>query len=137
MSNSSIRFKSAPFLRGYEEFTDLPEGRRILVYSLQEIATEKTLALADRARNETRDLYDLWHLTSHEGIELGALADAMRQKLEFRGKPFAGIADAIRNKEARLKALWSGRLAYQMTTLPEFDEVFRAVQRALRQADLP
>jgi uncharacterized protein len=124
-------------LRGYKEFTDLPEDRRILVYSLQEIATEKTLALADRARNEPRDLYDLWHLTSHEGIELGALADAMRQKLEFRGKPFAGIADAIRNKEARLRALWSGRLSYQMTTLPEFDVVFRAVQRALRQAELP
>ena len=62
---------------------------------------------------------------------------ALRQKLEFRGKPFAGIAEAIRNKEARLRALWSGRLAYQMTSLPEFDEVFRAVIRTLRQTDLP
>jgi predicted nucleotidyltransferase component of viral defense system len=124
-------------LRGYEEFTDLPENRFILAYSLEEIATEKTLALADRARNEPRDLYDLWYLTSNEGIELGGLADAMRQKLAFRGKPSDGIADAIRNKEARLKALWSARLAYQMTTLPEFDDVFRAVQRTLRQADLP
>ncbi len=126
-----------PILRGYEEFADLPEDCHLRVYSLEEIATEKTLALADRARNEPRDLYDLWHLTSGEGIELGALADAMRQKLEFRGKPFKGIGEAIRNKEARLKALWSGRLAYQMTTLPEFDDVFRAVQRTLRQADLP
>lgn len=124
-------------LRGYEEFTDLPENRLIRAYSLEEIATEKTLALADRARNEPRDLYDLWHLTSGEGIELGPLADAMRQKLEFRDKPFEGIADTIRNKEARLKALWAGRLSYQMTMLPEFDEVFRAVLRTLRQADLP
>jgi len=60
----------------------------------------------------------------------------MRQKLEFRGKPCEGIAEAIRNKEARLRTLWSNRLGYQMTTLPEFDEVFRAVQRTLRQADL-
>jgi predicted nucleotidyltransferase component of viral defense system len=126
-----------PVLRGYEEFTDLPEDRFLLAYSLEEIATEKTLALADRARNEPRDLYDLWHLTSHEGVELGPLADAMRQKLEFRGKPCAGLADAIRAKEARLKALWGSRLGYQMVALPEFDEVFRAVQRALRQADLP
>jgi hypothetical protein len=124
-------------LRGYEEFTDLPENRLIRAYSLKEIAAEKTLALADRARNEPRDLYDLWHLTSGEGVELGPLADAMRQKLEFRGRPFEGITDAIRNKETRLKALWSSRLAYQMTTLPEFDEVFRAVLRRLRQADLP
>jgi uncharacterized protein len=111
--------------------------RRIQVYSLEEIATEKTLALADRARNEPRDLFDLWHLTSGEGLDLGPLAEAMQQKLELRGKPCEGIADAIRNKEARLKALWSKRLAYQMTTLPEFDDVFRAVLRTLRQADLP
>jgi predicted nucleotidyltransferase component of viral defense system len=92
-----------PILRGYEEFTDLPENRLVRVYSLEEIATGKTLALADRARDEPRDLYDLWHLTSNEGIGLSGLADAMRQK------PFAGIADAIGNKEDRLKALWSGR----------------------------
>jgi len=126
-----------PVLRGYEEFSDVPADRLIRVYSLEEIATEKTLALADRARNEPRDLFDLWHLTSGQSIALRPLAGAMRQKLEFRGKPCEGIADAIRNKEARLKALWSKRLAYQMTTLPEFDVVFRAVQRTLRQADLP
>ena len=126
-----------PILRGYEEFSDLPDNRLVRVYSLNEIATEKTLALADRARNEPRDLYDLWHLTSGEGIELGPLADAMRQKLEFRGKAFEGLAEAIRKKEARLKALWAGRLAYQMTALPEFDDVFRAVLRTLRQSELP
>src|SRR5580693_1584175 len=126
-----------PVLRGYEEFADLPENRPLLVYSLEEIATEKTLALADRARNEPRDLYDLWHLTSNEGIELGALASAMRQKLEFRGKPCEGLAEAIRAKEARLRALWGSRLGHQMATLPGFDEVFRAVQRTLRLAKLP
>jgi len=126
-----------PVLRGYEEFADLPENRLLLVYSLEEIATEKTLALADKARNEPRDLYDLWHLTSNEGIDLGALADGMRQKVEFRGKPCEGLAEAIRAKEARLKGLWDIRLGYQMAALPGFDEVFRAVQRTLRQASLP
>jgi hypothetical protein len=124
-------------LRGYEEFADLPENRMLRAYSLEEIATEKTLALADKARNEPRDLYDLWHLTSNENIELGTLADGMRQKLEFRGKPCEGLTDAIRTKEARLRALWDKRLGYQMAVLPEFDEVFRAVQRTLRQAELP
>jgi hypothetical protein len=61
----------------------------------------------------------------------------MREKLELRGKRVENITEAIRNKEGRLKVLWSKRLAYQMTTLPEFDTVFRAVMRALRQADLP
>jgi len=129
--------QSRAILRGYEEFTDLPENRLLRVYSLEEIATEKTLALADRARNEPRDLYDLWHITSNEGIKLGSLAEAMRQKLEFKGKPCEGLADAIRAKEGRLKALWSARLGYQMVSLPAFDEIFRAVQRTLRQANLP
>jgi hypothetical protein len=39
------------------------------------------------------------------------------------------LADAIRAKEARLRVLWTSRLGYQMAALPEFDEVFRAVQR--------
>jgi predicted nucleotidyltransferase component of viral defense system len=124
-------------LRGYEEFADLPKNRKIQVYSLAEIASEKTIALADRARNEPRDLYDLWHLTSNAGVELDTLLDAVRQKLEFRGKPFKNIAAAVRNKEPRLRALWSSRLAYQMAALPQFDEVFRAVQRTLRQANVP
>ena len=126
-----------PVLRGYEEFADLPEDRLLRAYSLEEIATEKTLALADRARNEPRDLYDLWYLTSNEGIDLGPLADGMRQKLESRGKPCEGLAEAIRAKEARLRTLWDKRLGYQMAALPEFDEVFRAIQRTLRQANLP
>ena len=123
--------------RGYDEFTDLPEDRSILVYSLKEIVTEKVLALMDRARNEPRDLFDLWHLTSNEGIELDHLIDAIRQKLDFRGKDCMGIEKAILQKEARLKALWSARLAYQMSHLPAFEVVFRAVRRTLRQAKLP
>ena len=123
-------------LRGYGEFTDVPENRLIQVYSLEEIATEKALALADRARNEPRDLYDLWHLTINQGIHLDHLVEAIRQKLEFRGKTSAGLEDAILQKEARLKALWSGRLAYQMSTLPQFDDVFRAIRRVLRRANL-
>jgi len=65
------------------------------------------------------------------------LVEAIRQKLAFRGKACEGLETAILQKEARLKALWSGRLAYQMSKLPQFDEVFRAIRRTLRQANLP
>jgi len=62
--------------RGYAEFTDIPENRLVRVYSLEEVATEKVIALMDRARNERRDLYDLW---DH-------LSDAICRKLEFRDR---------------------------------------------------
>ncbi len=133
----SFPLRDRPILRGYEEFTDLPEGRSIGVYSLEEIAAEKTVALADPARNEPRDLYDLWHLTSNEGIPMDQLIPAICQKLEFRGKPCEGLQAAVAGKEARLEALWSRKLAYQMASLPPFEQVFRAVRRTLRQANLP
>ncbi len=62
----SFPLEDRPVLRGYPEFAGLPENRPILVYSLNEIAAEKTLALTDPARNEPRDLYDLWNLTDNE-----------------------------------------------------------------------
>jgi hypothetical protein len=60
-----------PALRAYPEFDDLPEDRMIAVYGLQEIATEKVVALSDPARNEPRDLYELWFLTGFLTVEAG------------------------------------------------------------------
>lgn len=124
-------------LRSYPEFADVPEHHQIIVYSLEEIAVEKTVALADAARTEPRDLYDLWYLTTAGAVDLLLLHDGMRQKLAFRGKPFAGIQAAVVAKEGRLRTLWATRLAQQMPRLPEFDEVFRSVRRILRQAEMP
>jgi hypothetical protein len=124
-------------LRAYEEFSDIPEGRAVAVYSLDEIATEKVVALGDRARNEPRDLYDLWFLTAHAGVELHLLIPAIEEKLRFRNKEITGLQDRIVAKEARLNALWTSRLGHQMETLPEFEMVFRALRRELRQAEMP
>ena len=125
-----------PVLRAYQEFEDLLEDRAIAVYGLNEIATEKVVALSDPARNEPRDLYDLWFLTVEAELEFSRLVDAIAEKLCFRQKDIAGLEDRILKKERRLKALWSGRLGHQIETLPEFDGVFRAVRRELRQAGL-
>lgn len=97
----------------------------------------KQIALADPARNEPRDLYDLWYLTSDGGIEMDHLIPAICEKLEFRGKPCQGLQPAIARKEARLEALWTRKLAHQLVSLPPFEQVFRALRRTLRQADLP
>jgi predicted nucleotidyltransferase component of viral defense system len=133
----SFPLEDRPVLRGYLEFADLPENRPILVYSLNEIAAEKTLALTDPARNEPRDLYDLWYLTDNEEVHLDQILTAICQKMEFRQKPCEGLQVALARKEARLHALWNTRLAHQMTTLPPFERVFREMRRTFRQANLP
>lgn len=126
-----------PVLRCYPEFADVPEGKEIIVYSLNEIAIEKIVALTDPARTEPRDLYDLWHLTVEGRVDLLMLHRGIEEKLRFRNRPLAGIDEAIGAKERRLKALWTTRLSHQMTQLPEFDGVFRAVRRSVRDAQLP
>jgi uncharacterized protein len=126
-----------PVLRTYPEFEDVPEDRPIPVYSLNEITTETIVALRDRARNEPRDLYDLWFLTSHAGVDIGHLIGPITDKLRFPEKDIAGVEDRILAKDARLMALWNGRLGHQMEALPEYDEVFRALRRELRQAGSP
>jgi predicted nucleotidyltransferase component of viral defense system len=124
-----------PVLRGYDEYRDLPGDAGIRVYSLDEVAVEKTVALLDRARNEPRDLYDLWFLTAGGHVRLPELVDPVVRKLEFRGLALPQVGGQFDAKETRYKKLWQVRLATQMAVLPEFDTVYREVRRALRQAD--
>ena len=132
----AMPLQERPLLRGYEEYFELPEDATILVYSLDEILVEKLAALTDRARNEPRDLYDVWYLTVKQGLDLSLLTQEITSKLAFRGRALADAGGEFVNKEGRLKKLWQARLANQMATLPHFEEVYRSVRRSLRMAGL-
>ena len=125
-----------PVLRAYEEYEDIPENAVVKVYSLKEIAAEKVIAVCDRARNEPRDLYDLWYLCEQAHMDLAEVTDAIAGKLEFRGQSIETIRGRLELKQSRLGRLWNRRLAGQMAALPEFEGVFRAVRRAFRQAGI-
>jgi len=121
-------------LKAYDEYEDLPDDVRIGVYSINEIGAEKIVALLDPARNEPRDLYDLWYLSTNKYVDLADLSEAVDLKMKFRKKELSDVKDGLIRKEARLKKLWNVRLATQMALLPEFDEVYRSILRELRQA---
>ena len=125
-----------PVLKAYAEYRDLPTDATIGVYSLNEIAAEKIVALFDPARNEPRDLYDLWHLSGNRLVKPAELIEAVRAKAAFRSRTLNDAKELFQRKEARLRKLWAVRLAAQMANLPEFDEVYRAVTRELRQVTL-
>lgn len=125
-----------PVLRGCEEYADLPEDALVRVYALEEIAVEKLVALTDRARNEPRDLYDLWHLTSEGLVDFATLVPELESKLAFRGRARDAMTAELTAKETRYEKLWAVRLGPQLATLPPFDQVFRAVRRSLRDAGL-
>ncbi len=107
------------------------------VYAIEEIVVEKLLALRDRARNEPRDLYKLWHLLGSTDLRIRELRTELDAKLALRQRSIAGMEQAIASKEDRLRRLWVARPSHQMNDLPPFDDVFREVLRAVRPADLP
>ena len=121
-------------LKAYDEYEDLPDDARIGVYSINEIVAEKIVALLDPARNEPRDLYDLWYLSTNKHVDLADLSEAVDLKMKFRKKELSDVKAGLIRKEARLKKLWNVRLATQMAFLPEFDEVYRSLERELRHA---
>jgi len=129
--------ESKPIFQTYDAFEDLPRGSMLNVYAIEEIVIEKVAALSDRARNEPRDLYDLWHLFGEYSIVLQELRPELERKLAHRNRFVNGLEQAIAVKSERLKRNWTGRLAHQMSALPEFDGVFRDVMKEIRAADLP
>jgi predicted nucleotidyltransferase component of viral defense system len=124
---------SLPVLKTYAEYRDLPTNAMIGVYSLKEIAAEKIVALFDPARNEPRDLYDLWHLTGNGLVSPADLIDAVTAKAAFRSRTLTNAKDVFQRKEAHLRKLWAVMLSAQMADLPEFDKVYRAATKELRK----
>ena len=141
MNESSVivmgMFSSSSSVSGKEdEYADLTDDSKIRVYALDEIGVEKIVALTDRVRNEPRDLYDLWFLTSESHVDLAMLTSEIDGKLEFRGRSRDTIGEEFEKKEARYRKLWSPRLGSQLAELPPFEDVFRSVRRSLRAAEL-
>ena len=73
-----------PIHRTYDSFDDLPEGPTVKVYDIKEIVVEKLLALSDRARNEPRDLYDLWYLFGSTDLRVAEMRAELDTKLALR-----------------------------------------------------
>jgi hypothetical protein len=120
----------------YDEYLDVPRETEVRCYSPDEIAAEKITALFDKARNEARDLYDIWYLLSNGMIDLDGLNNKVQRKLKFRGKSLDSVKGEFEEKENRLKKLWKLRLSHQISNLPEFDEIYRFVKREFRKAEL-
>lgn len=123
-------------IKTYDEYSDFLSDAKIWVYSLEEVAIEKTCALFSANRNEPRDLYDMYSLITEKGLDISSLHSEIEQKMIFKGASFKQRQGEFDKKELRLKKTWETRLSKQMTSLPEYDEVFREVKRAFRKAKL-
>lgn len=93
-------------IKTYPEF-DFPDHGGLPVYSIDEITTEKIVALTDPKRSQPRDLFDIWTLVEERDLDLSLLGDAIAQKLKFRDRSADGMQDVFDKKEKILKATWN------------------------------
>ena len=95
--------EAKPIIRTYDTF-DFPDGRSVQTYGINEVAAEKILALTDPARNQPRDLFDIWKLHQDFGLEPEYLASAIAQKLHFRERGADSLMEAFERKEKTLSS---------------------------------
>lgn len=75
-------------------------------------------------------------MATNQHVNIEGLVNAVEEKWKFRGKKLTDVREEFLRKKSRLNKLWNTRLSSQVSILPEFDEVYRTVQRELRQAGL-
>jgi predicted nucleotidyltransferase component of viral defense system len=112
-------------------YSDYPSAVGIATYTKREILAEKLCALM--GRTEARDLYDAWWLLESQTLHPVVLTHDFVAKAEHKGHDPAQLDAVLGSKESRFSSQWETRLSQQVTNLPHFDEVMRAVRRHVRQ----
>ncbi len=75
-------------------------------------------------------------LLSNRHVDIAELIEAVEEKWKFREKKLIDVTEEFLRKEKWFKKSWKTRLSAQMSSIPEFGQVYREVQRKLRQAGL-
>jgi hypothetical protein len=74
----------------------------------------------------------VWWLLEGSTIDLVLLSHDFAVKANHKGHRAARLDEVLEAKAARFERQWQTRLSEQVTDLPYFDEVMRAVRRHVR-----
>jgi predicted nucleotidyltransferase component of viral defense system len=100
----------APLQTPYSDCQDRAEV--LLVYSTEEILAEKLCALL--ARTESRDLFDVHHMLTHQLVDLEAVSFRLGEKMAHKGLSPVALEDVLLRKRDTFDRLWEPRLHGQM-----------------------
>lgn len=92
--------------------------------------------MIDPKRSEPRDLYDIWHLFNEQEISRAFLPSFVIDKLKAKAVVFQDRRNNLNTKESNIGKMWDRRLSHQVAILPNFEVVFRDVQRNFRQCKI-
>lgn len=104
-------------------YSDIPDAKT-LVYSLDEIFTEKIRSLFERTR--PRDLYDVWYLSAHTTLSQTLL------KKKFENKNITPDLKDITKRKNNFINAWKQSLHHQIKNLPNPDDIFEIVNKFLQ-----
>lgn len=109
---------------------DLPETA-VRVYSLAEITGEKLRCVMQRM--QCRDLFDLWLLFEHAGVDSREAADIFLSKAEHRHLDPGRFEASYRSRLLQYGHRWADELGIHVPgDVPHFEQVERSVSRRLR-----
>jgi predicted nucleotidyltransferase component of viral defense system len=115
------------------EYTDRTE-KRILVYSLEEVLTEKLCAII--GRTEPRDVYDAHFLMQRSEIDFYLIPAAFKEKAAAKGVDAAQLVEVLARKKPTFEKMWENRLRQQVKELPHLEQVLRELNRKLKEHEL-
>jgi predicted nucleotidyltransferase component of viral defense system len=115
----------------FQRYPDVPPGK-LMAYAASEIAGEKLRCVLQRS--SCRDLYDLHHLLTVEGIDVLEVWPVFERKAQHRGKDSAQFGKRLDAVIDVARREWEAELGQYVHPLPVFATFERELRRALRPA---
>ncbi len=117
----------------FSDYSDRVE-RQIRAYALEEVLIEKLCAII--GRTEPRDVYDAHYLLQRTDIDFYLIPAAFKEKAASKGIDPTRLAEALSSKRPTLERMWENRLKHQVRELSHLEQVFRELNRKLREHEL-
>lgn len=114
-------------IQGYD---DMIPGE-LFCYPLEEVLIEKCCAMMGRM--QPRDLYDIWYLLEEEGMKLPEVKTEFENKAKHKGLDPQKLTEKVDSRMVQYQRAWNMSLSAQIKSLPQFNDVERAVKKHLRQ----
>jgi len=111
-------------------YSDCCENKRLRADSLESIASDKILAIADLTRQEPRDIYDLNYLLGCSKVNLNMIISNLENKAGYV-MPISLLISRIESDIYQSR--WESRLKNQVIDLPEYKVVSRELKEKLAQ----
>lgn len=113
-------------------YEDQPDAPPLRVYSLAETTAEKMRSMMQRL--QCRDLYDVWYLLEHAGVDPSEIKADFEAKTRHRNFDPDDFPQRFEKRLAEYRQRWTRELSPYMSDLADVDRVIRQTSRHLRRA---